>query len=237
MAGPAHAAPARVRGRRGRSRELPPLAARACHVSQPGLSAQSSGQLEDGSGVRLFERDRRNVWITAAGEEVVRRARAVLEEVRGLTEAARGSREPLRGLVARRRDPDDRAVPAPARVAARRRRFPALRLRLHEGRTAELVAPCCGAASSTCSSSRSKRRSTGSRRARSSKIASWSRCPPAIAWRSAGACARAISPGEELLLLTEATACASRRWPPAARAGSTRSPTSAPLRSPRWSRW
>src|SRR5512147_1618964 len=73
-------------------------AARACHVSQPGLSAQLR-QLEDLLDVRLFERDRRNVWITAAGEEVVQRARAVLEAVRGMTEVARGFRHPLRGLL------------------------------------------------------------------------------------------------------------------------------------------
>ena len=42
-------------------------AAERCHVSQPSLSAQIA-QLEEVLGVRLFERDRRRVLVTAPGE-------------------------------------------------------------------------------------------------------------------------------------------------------------------------
>ena len=114
-------------------------AARACHVSQPGLSAQLR-QLEELLGTRLFERDRRNVWITSAGEEVVRRARAVLEEVRGMTEVARSAQRPLRGLLRVGVIPTIAPYLFPRVLPRVRRRFPELRLRLHEGRTAELVA-------------------------------------------------------------------------------------------------
>jgi DNA-binding transcriptional LysR family regulator len=56
-------------------------AARSCHVAQPGLSAQIR-QLEELLDARLFERDRRNVRITAAGEEIVRCARGARRSAR-----------------------------------------------------------------------------------------------------------------------------------------------------------
>jgi LysR family hydrogen peroxide-inducible transcriptional activator len=114
-------------------------AARACHVSQPGLSAQIQ-QLEALLDARLFERDRRNVWVTAAGEELVRRARAVLEEVRGMVETAHGFTQPLRGLLRLGVIPTIAAYLLPQVLPRVRRRHPELRLQLHEGRTAELVA-------------------------------------------------------------------------------------------------
>ena len=114
-------------------------AARACHVTQPGLSAQIQ-QLEHLLDARLFERDRRNVWITAAGEEVVRRARVVLDEVRGMVESAHGFKHPLRGMLRVGVIPTIAAYLFPQVLPRVRRRHPELRLRLHEGRTSELVA-------------------------------------------------------------------------------------------------
>jgi LysR family hydrogen peroxide-inducible transcriptional activator len=65
-------------------------AARACGVSQPGLSAQIR-QLETLLDLRLLERDRRRVLLSPAGVELVRRARVVLAEAQGLVETARAS--------------------------------------------------------------------------------------------------------------------------------------------------
>src|SRR6266704_863220 len=65
-------------------------AAERCHVSQPSLSAQLA-QLEEVLGVRLFERDRRRVLITAAGHEVI--------EADDLLEAATRVRDPLSGTL------------------------------------------------------------------------------------------------------------------------------------------
>jgi LysR family hydrogen peroxide-inducible transcriptional activator len=114
-------------------------AARACHVTQPGLSVQIR-QLEELLDARLFERDRRNVWITAAGEELVRRARGVLDEVRGMVEIAHGFKHPLRGQLRVGVIPTIAAYLFPQVLPRVRRRHPELRLQLHEGRTAELVA-------------------------------------------------------------------------------------------------
>src|SRR5258705_3138759 len=73
-------------------------AARACHVTQPGLSAQIR-ELESQLGAALFERGRRPVLATAAGEEVVRRARALLADARDLEAAARRGSRPLEGVL------------------------------------------------------------------------------------------------------------------------------------------
>jgi LysR family hydrogen peroxide-inducible transcriptional activator len=73
-------------------------AAERCHVSQPSLSVQLA-QLEQGLGVRLFERDRRRVLVTAAGHEIVERARVVLREVGDLEVAARRASDPLAGTL------------------------------------------------------------------------------------------------------------------------------------------
>lgn len=73
-------------------------AAERCHVSQPSLSAQLA-QLEQVLGVQLFERDRRRVLVTAAGRELIERARLILREADDLVELARRSGDPLSGTL------------------------------------------------------------------------------------------------------------------------------------------
>jgi LysR family hydrogen peroxide-inducible transcriptional activator len=68
-------------------------AARLCGVSQPSLSAQLA-QLESALGVRLFERDRRRVLPTQAGEALIARARRLLVEGDDLVDAARRLADP-----------------------------------------------------------------------------------------------------------------------------------------------
>src|SRR6185503_2784826 len=53
-------------------------AAERCFVSQPTLSAQLK-KLEDYLGVQLIERQPNNVSLTEAGEQIVSRARRILE--------------------------------------------------------------------------------------------------------------------------------------------------------------
>lgn len=73
-------------------------AAELCHVSQPSLSAQLA-LLEEALGVRIFERSRRQVLPTMAGEEIIRRARRVLLEADDLLEAAQRLGDPLAGTL------------------------------------------------------------------------------------------------------------------------------------------
>src|SRR5207237_1198790 len=68
-------------------------AAARCFVSQPTLSAQLK-KLEQALGVQLIERAPNNVSLTAAGEEIVARARRVLEASDEVVALARRQRHP-----------------------------------------------------------------------------------------------------------------------------------------------
>ena len=113
-------------------------AARACGVTQPGLSAQVR-QLEDRLGVRLFERGRRPVLLTRAGEEAVRRARQILVEVEDLEEAARHAGARLEGPLRLGVIPTVAPYLLPRVLPEVRRLHPKLRLQLHEAQTERLV--------------------------------------------------------------------------------------------------
>jgi len=73
-------------------------AAERCNVSQPSLSAQVA-ELESALGVILFERDRRGVLVTAAGQELLERARRLLVEAGDFVEAAHRFVDPLAGTL------------------------------------------------------------------------------------------------------------------------------------------
>lgn len=113
-------------------------AADACHVTQPGLSAQVR-QLEEDLGVQLFERGRKPVLVTPAGAEILARARTVLAEVDDLEEVARSLTRPFCGLLRLGVIPTVAPFVLPSVLPAVRRAYPELRLELHEGQTADLV--------------------------------------------------------------------------------------------------
>lgn len=73
-------------------------AAEACGVAQPSMSAQIA-QVEQGIGVQIFERSARGARVTAAGAQVVERARAVLLASRDLADTAQQHRDPLHGTL------------------------------------------------------------------------------------------------------------------------------------------
>jgi len=113
-------------------------AARACHVSQPGLSAQIQ-QLEAQLELQLFERNRRRVLLTLAGEEIVRRAREVLASVGQLVEAARVASAPMTGRLRLGVIPTIAPYLLPRVLPRVRARYPDLHFELHEGQTADLL--------------------------------------------------------------------------------------------------
>src|SRR5258707_10865266 len=73
-------------------------AAEKCFVSQPTLSAQLK-KLEDYLGVQLIERQPKNVTLTEAGEQIVARARRMLEASEEVVTLARAHRDPLAGRL------------------------------------------------------------------------------------------------------------------------------------------
>jgi LysR family transcriptional regulator, hydrogen peroxide-inducible genes activator len=113
-------------------------AAERCRVSQPSLSAQV-GELEGALGVRLFERDRRRVLVTTAGQELVARARVVLREAEDLVEHARRAGDPLVGTLRLGVIPTISPYLLPRLTAAFRAGFPQLTTLWTEDRTETLV--------------------------------------------------------------------------------------------------
>jgi LysR family hydrogen peroxide-inducible transcriptional activator len=73
-------------------------AARRAFISQPTLSAQLK-KLEDYLGVQLIERQPKGVTLTAAGEQIVARARRILEASDEVITLARSHRDPLAGKL------------------------------------------------------------------------------------------------------------------------------------------
>src|SRR5258705_10486891 len=113
-------------------------AAERCHVAQPSLSAQLA-HLETALGVRLFERDRRRVLLTAAGRVLVERARAVLRETADLVEAATPAGDPLNGRLQIGATPTISPYLLPAAAPALRRAHPKLTVVWREEKTTDLV--------------------------------------------------------------------------------------------------
>src|SRR5215831_4503949 len=113
-------------------------AAERCGVSQPSLSAQLA-QLEGALGVRLFERDRRRVLPTPAGEGLIERARRVLVDADDLIDAARRSGDPLAGTLAIGVIPTVSPYLLPAAASAIRRAHPRLTVRWLEDKTEPLA--------------------------------------------------------------------------------------------------
>jgi LysR family hydrogen peroxide-inducible transcriptional activator len=113
-------------------------AATSLGISQPALSAQVQCA-EELLGVQVFERDRRAVLVTPAGEEIVARARVALEAVDGVADAARRRGEPLVGPLRLGVIPTVAPYWLPALLPEVRRRFPKLELILREEQTARLL--------------------------------------------------------------------------------------------------
>jgi LysR family transcriptional regulator, hydrogen peroxide-inducible genes activator len=113
-------------------------AAERCFVSQPSLSSQIA-EVEGALGVRLFERDRRRVLLTPAGEEIVARARRVLLAADDVGDAAKRHVDPLAGTLRIGVIPTMGPYLLPEIDPALRQAFPRLNLVWTEDKTEVLV--------------------------------------------------------------------------------------------------
>jgi LysR family hydrogen peroxide-inducible transcriptional activator len=114
-------------------------AARACAVTQPALSLQIR-QLEELLGVKLFERGRRSVLITPAGERVILRAREALQRIDDLVDEARAAQRPFTGRLSLGVIPTVAPYLLPRALPAVRKAWPRLELLLREDQTQRILA-------------------------------------------------------------------------------------------------
>jgi LysR family hydrogen peroxide-inducible transcriptional activator len=114
-------------------------AAEQCHVAQPSLSQQIM-KLEDELGERLFERTKREVSLTPAGDLLRVHAERVLQEVELARDGGREFRGLVRGRVVLGVLPTVAPYFLPQRLRAFSSRFPAVEVVVHEDTTDQLAA-------------------------------------------------------------------------------------------------
>jgi len=113
-------------------------AAARCFVSQPTLSAQLK-KLEQSLGVQLIERAPNAVSLTAVGEEIVARARRMLEASDEVVELARSHQDPLAGRLRVALLPTIGPYLLPQVAPVIRKALPRLQLHLYEYQTAAMI--------------------------------------------------------------------------------------------------
>jgi len=109
-------------------------AAERSFISQPTLSAQLK-KLEEYLGVQLIERAPKRVQLTPAGEEIVERARCILDASDQIVELARGHRDPLAGRLRLALLPTIGPYLLPNVATRLRKHLPRLELMLYEYQT------------------------------------------------------------------------------------------------------
>ena len=114
-------------------------AAERCFVSQPTLSTQLK-KLEQYLGVQLIERQPKRVALTAAGVEIVSRARRILEASDEVVTLARAHRDPLAGALRIAMLPTIGPYLLPRVAREIKKALPRLDLRLYEYPTAGMLA-------------------------------------------------------------------------------------------------
>lgn len=113
-------------------------AAEDCYVTQPTLSVQMK-QLEQLLGQDLFERDRRHVLLTNAGENLLPMAHGVLRALDDFIDAAQCRGQPLTGPLRVGVIPTIAPYLLPRVLVSLRQRYPELQLFVREDQTSKLL--------------------------------------------------------------------------------------------------
>ncbi|MFW5653166.1 MAG: LysR family transcriptional regulator [Planctomycetota bacterium] len=113
-------------------------AAERSNVSQPSLSQQIR-RLEDGLGVRLFDRLGRGIALTDAGRALLPRARHILAEVEEAADAVQTDPEAGRGRLSIGAIPTMAPFVLPSALASLRSQFPECEIEVREDLTEHLV--------------------------------------------------------------------------------------------------
>lgn len=113
-------------------------AAERCHVAQPSLSQQIQ-KLEDELGQRLFNRLKRGVKLTEAGESFLPRALRILEEVEAARREAEDTQALVRGTVTVGALPTIAPYLLPSVIARFSDKYPGIEVVVQEDTTARLL--------------------------------------------------------------------------------------------------
>jgi len=113
-------------------------AAERCHVAQPSLSQQIQ-KLEDELGQRLFNRLKRGVKLTEAGESFLPRAMRILEEVAAAHREAEDAQALVRGTVTVGALPTIAPYLLPGVIAQFSEKYPGIEVVVQEDTTARLL--------------------------------------------------------------------------------------------------
>jgi len=113
-------------------------AAKKCFVTQPTLSL-ALAKLEDELGVKLFERNKNEVLVTARGQAIVEQARRVLDEVGKISSIAKGAQDQLSGALRLGVIPTIGPYLLPDLVPILRKRAPSMPLAIEENLTGNLA--------------------------------------------------------------------------------------------------
>lgn len=113
-------------------------AARACFVTQPTLSSAIK-ELEEILGIGLLERTKRSVMITPLGQDILVRAKEIIQQAEGLMEVAQSGRIPLSGDMRLGVIPTIGPYLLPSLMSQLRMQYPDLKLYLKEDQTERLL--------------------------------------------------------------------------------------------------
>ena len=113
-------------------------AAQKSFVTQPTLSL-ALAKLEDELGVKLFERNKSEVLVTARGQAIVEQARRVLDEAGKIQHIARGGKDQLAGALRLGVIPTIGPYLLPDLVPILRKRAPSMPLVIEENLTGNLA--------------------------------------------------------------------------------------------------
>lgn len=113
-------------------------AAQRCFVSQPTLSGQIK-KLEQSLGVTIFERTRRSVVITPAGQGILSHARIIMEQADAIRQLARAFQDPVAGPLQLGAIPTISPYLLPLILKPLRKNYPQMRLVLSEEKTDTLL--------------------------------------------------------------------------------------------------
>lgn len=113
-------------------------AAHLCHISQPTLSMQIK-KLEGYLGLPLFERDKKRVLVTAAGEKIIAHARHIMDSERAIRTIARLEQNPLEGEFKLGAIPTLASYLFPTLLPRVTKSLPKLKMLLVEEKTTTLV--------------------------------------------------------------------------------------------------